>query len=380
MVGAAGLEPAISCSQSTCVTRLRYSPTISCTDTARAPDFGRSGLSLQRSYRICCDAVLPSERGSDAARHHRRTGHDTATDELDEPARLLAPPPRGAADEPGDHLDVLDAVGQLARFLCRARHANVARRRSPASTSRRSSPTCSSAGSRPPPTTAIGRSVVLPLARRRGRDPREPDGPDEPPRLPETPPPVLREAELSGSSRPAQPTRRSPVGATRRSSLFIDTGSRRAELLGLTLDDVDLDAQAELRAAARAGATRLRGHRFERRFRRSTATSARAPSIPRGASDRVARQEGPTPRAASPSSSATAAARPASPAVSTPTCSATRCPPRARGRDAGGRPHGLAGWRTREWYALCRLDASGASPQRRHGRNPTWSIDSDERQ
>ena len=67
MVGEAGLEPAISCSQSTCVTRLRYSPPISCVNIAQYPTSllfwaigvaaGRTrsfmALILQRSYRTC---------------------------------------------------------------------------------------------------------------------------------------------------------------------------------------------------------------------------------------------------------------------------------------------------------------------------------------
>jgi hypothetical protein len=50
LVGEAGLEPAISCSQSTCVTRLRYSPPI----RAQIPnDNGRAagGAGLRRRQR-----------------------------------------------------------------------------------------------------------------------------------------------------------------------------------------------------------------------------------------------------------------------------------------------------------------------------------------
>jgi hypothetical protein len=45
--------------------------------------------------------------------------------------------------------------------------------------------------------------------------------------------PVLRDAEPGGSSTFAGPTGRSSVGATNVMRVFMDTGCRRAELLGL---------------------------------------------------------------------------------------------------------------------------------------------------
>jgi site-specific recombinase XerD len=65
----------------------------------------------------------------------------------------------------------------------------------------------------------------------------------KPPRLPETPPPVLREAELK---RLLAACAGDKTFAGRRDeailSVFIETGCRRAEVLGLTLEDIDLDA------------------------------------------------------------------------------------------------------------------------------------------
>ncbi len=65
----------------------------------------------------------------------------------------------------------------------------------------------------------------------------------KPPRLPETPPPVLRADELrriiDGCARDHSFAGRRDEAIIR---LLADTGIRRAELLGLTLADVDLDA------------------------------------------------------------------------------------------------------------------------------------------
>ncbi|MBA2721241.1 MAG: tyrosine-type recombinase/integrase [Chloroflexi bacterium] len=64
----------------------------------------------------------------------------------------------------------------------------------------------------------------------------------KPPRLPETPPPVLREPELrrllNVCERDRTPANRRDEAILR---IFMDTGARRGEVLGLSLDDVDLD-------------------------------------------------------------------------------------------------------------------------------------------
>src|SRR4029078_6756133 len=64
----------------------------------------------------------------------------------------------------------------------------------------------------------------------------------KPPRLPEAPPPVLRDAELR---RLLDVCAKDRSFAGRRDAaiirLFVDTGTRRAEVLGLRVDDVDLD-------------------------------------------------------------------------------------------------------------------------------------------
>jgi site-specific recombinase XerD len=78
--------------------------------------------------------------------------------------------------------------------------------------------------------TEEGEIVASPMARMK------------PPRLPEEPPRVLREAELRRlleaceRDRTVQGRRDEAIMRT-----FIDTGVRRSELLGLSLDDIDLD-------------------------------------------------------------------------------------------------------------------------------------------
>lgn len=78
-----------------------------------------------------------------------------------------------------------------------------------------------------------------------------------PPRLPETPPPVLRDAELR---RLLATVAKDRTFAGRRDEailrILMDTGTRRAEVLGLTLDDVDLD-QGLLRVTGKGSRTRL---------------------------------------------------------------------------------------------------------------------------
>lgn len=78
----------------------------------------------------------------------------------------------------------------------------------------------------------------------------------KPPRLPEAPPPVLREQELR---RLLEVCERDKTFAGRRDEavlrVFIDTGARRGEVLGLTLDDVALD-DGVLRVTGKGDRTR----------------------------------------------------------------------------------------------------------------------------
>jgi site-specific recombinase XerD len=64
----------------------------------------------------------------------------------------------------------------------------------------------------------------------------------KPPRLPETPPPVLRDADLRAILAAAEKDR---TYAGRRDEailrIFMDTGARRAEVVGLRVSDVDLE-------------------------------------------------------------------------------------------------------------------------------------------
>ena len=81
----------------------------------------------------------------------------------------------------------------------------------------------------------------------------------KPPRLPETPPDVLRESDLK---RILEACERDKTFAGRRDEailrVFMDSGGRRGEILGLTLDDVDLDT-GTLRVTGKGDRTRLVG-------------------------------------------------------------------------------------------------------------------------
>lgn len=78
-----------------------------------------------------------------------------------------------------------------------------------------------------------------------------------PPRLPEAPPPVLRDAELRAIL--AACARDKTFNGRRDEAIlrcFIDTGARRAEILGLTAADIDLDG-GSLRVTGKGSRTRL---------------------------------------------------------------------------------------------------------------------------
>ncbi|MGD0861780.1 MAG: tyrosine-type recombinase/integrase [Candidatus Limnocylindrales bacterium] len=79
----------------------------------------------------------------------------------------------------------------------------------------------------------------------------------KPPKLPEAPPPVLRDPELRRLLAACEKDRtfngRRDEAVLR---VFIDTGTRRAEVLGLRLEDVDLD-QGLLKVIGKGSRTRL---------------------------------------------------------------------------------------------------------------------------
>jgi site-specific recombinase XerD len=79
----------------------------------------------------------------------------------------------------------------------------------------------------------------------------------KPPRLPEAPPPVLREPELrailAGCERDKTWLGRRDEAILR---VFMDTGARRAEVLGLRLEDIDLD-RGVLSVTGKGSRTRL---------------------------------------------------------------------------------------------------------------------------
>jgi site-specific recombinase XerD len=90
-----------------------------------------------------------------------------------------------------------------------------------------------------------------------GEIPENPMARMKPPRLPEEPPPVLREADFR---RLLEVCERDRNFAGRRDDailrVLIDTGARRGELLGLRLEDVNLD-QGLLRVTGKGSRTRF---------------------------------------------------------------------------------------------------------------------------
>lgn len=79
----------------------------------------------------------------------------------------------------------------------------------------------------------------------------------KPPRLPEAPPPVLRDVELRAVIAVCE--RDKSFFARRDEAIircFVDTGARRGEILGLTVDAVDLDG-GTLRVTGKGSRTRL---------------------------------------------------------------------------------------------------------------------------
>lgn len=81
----------------------------------------------------------------------------------------------------------------------------------------------------------------------------------KPPRLPETPPPVLRDVELRKLLDACARDR--SFGGRRDEAilrLFMDTGTRRAEVLGLRLEDIDLD-EGLVKVTGKGSRTRVVG-------------------------------------------------------------------------------------------------------------------------
>ena len=202
--------------------------------------------SLHRSYRICWspfESVAAARRAMTTERHRRRAMIRPRI-ELGDAGRLMAPASRArsASARPRSRPTRPPSVsspGSSPSRACRRRRpairrehveafiADLLERWKPATAHNRyrGCSTPSSAGS-----STRARSATSPMARMK------------PPRLPEEPPPVLREAELR---RLVAACERDKTFDGRRDEailrVFIDTGARRGEVLGLTLDDVDLD-------------------------------------------------------------------------------------------------------------------------------------------
>ena len=183
--------------------------------------------------------------------------HSTATDEL---AALAASWRRSLAARrasPRTIATYTTAVGQLADYLAAAgmptRVGNVRRehveawitdllaRRAPATANNR----------------WRGAQAFFGWCTEEGEIRESPMARMKPPTLPEAPPPVLRDAELrailAGCERDKTWLGRRDEAVLR---VFMDTGARRAEVLGLRLEDVDLD-RGILSVTGKGSRTRL---------------------------------------------------------------------------------------------------------------------------
>ncbi len=185
------------------------------------------------------------------------TGHSTAPDEV---ATLTASWRRSLAARrasPRTITTYITAVEQLAAYLAAAgmptRVSTVRREHVEA--------WVTDLLARRAPTTAHNRfrgcQAFFNWAVEEGEIRESPMARMKPPRLPEAPPPVLREAELrailAGCERDKTWLGRRDEAILR---VFMDTGARRAEVLGLRLEDVDLD-RGVLSVTGKGSRTRL---------------------------------------------------------------------------------------------------------------------------
>lgn len=189
----------------------------------------------------------------------RGPADDTTTDEI---AGLLASWRRHMTAQrmsPATLSTYSTSVGQLARFL-----AEQGMPTSPAAITREHVEAfVSDLLARWKPATAHNRYRALASFFRwlvdEGEIRESPMARMKPPRLPEAPPPVLRADELRRLLAVCEADK-SFAGRRDEAILrvFMDTGARRGEVLGLTLDDVDLDAGV-LRVTGKGSRTRVVG-------------------------------------------------------------------------------------------------------------------------
>ncbi len=183
--------------------------------------------------------------------------HSTATDELTDLAASWARHLRAQRASPSTIATYGTSVGQLARFL---RQQGMPK--SPASVTREHVEAfVTDLLGRHAPATAHNRYRALRSffgwLVEEGELRASPMERMKPPRLPEAPPPVLRDTDLRHVIAVCE---RDKTFEGRRDEaivrVFADTGIRRGELLGLTLDAVDLDG-GTLRVTGKGSRTRL---------------------------------------------------------------------------------------------------------------------------
>jgi site-specific recombinase XerD len=221
-------------------------------------DIQGAGLDLHRSYRICCGlSTTPQQAARSMRSAPTDVAHSTGPGELGELLASWRRHLRAQRISPATISTYSTAVGQLASFLdlqgMPTKPAGIRREHVEAF--------ITDILERWKPATAHNRyrgcHAFFRWLHEEDEIHDDPMARMKPPRLPEEPPPVLRVAELRALLTMCE---RDKTFAGRRDEavlrVFMDTGARRGEVLGLGHADVDLE-EGLLRVTGKGSRTRI---------------------------------------------------------------------------------------------------------------------------